>query len=123
MGFAAPGLTEEQDGPVLLDEPQCGQVLDEFSVQRGLELKVEVGQCPSEREPGKAQSGGQLPVDGGRCLLADDPGQELDMAPLPGLGLFGQGGEALGRTVQTQVAEVVFQLFIKGVGHDPAPAS
>ena len=91
-----------------------------FLSTRGLELEVEVGERAAEREAGEAQTGGQLPVDGGRGLLAHHPGQELDVAPLLGLGLFGQGGEALGRAVESQIAEVVLQLLIEGVGHDPA---
>ena len=100
VGLAAPGLAEEEDRPVLLDEPQRGQVVDELSVHAGLELEVEVRKRPPEGEAGEAQPCGQLAVDRGRRLLADHPGQELDVAPFLGLGLFGQGGEALGRSVE-----------------------
>ena len=120
MGLAAPGLAEEQDGTVLLDEPERGQVVEQLAVEGGLELEVEVGQRPAEREAGEAQACRELPVDRGGCLLPDHPGQELDVAPLLGLGFLGQGGEALGRAVEPQVPEVVFQLLIEGVGHDPA---
>ena len=91
-----------------------------LAVEGGLELEVEVGECPAEREAGESQACSELPVDRGRRLLTDHPGQELDMAPLLGLGFLGQDGEALGRAVEPQVPEVVLQLFIEGVGHDPA---
>ena len=68
----------------------------------------------------KRRRAAELPVDRGRRLLPDHPGQELDVAPLLGLGFLGQGGEALGRAVEPQVPEVVFQLLIERVGHDPA---
>lgn len=44
MGLAATGLAEEEDRPVLLDEPERGQVMDQLGVDGGLELEVEVGQ-------------------------------------------------------------------------------
>ncbi len=45
------------------------------------------------------------------------------MAPLLLFGFFGQEGEALGRSGQAQVPEIVFELLIEGVRHDPAPVS
>jgi hypothetical protein len=42
VGLAAAWLTEEHDGPVLLDESQDGQVVDGLAVDRGLELEVGV---------------------------------------------------------------------------------
>lgn len=89
-GLAAPGLTEEEDRSVLLDEAERGQVVDQFAVEGGLELEVEVDQRPPEREPGEAQTGSQLPVDSGCGLLTHHPGQELDVAPFLCFGLFCQ---------------------------------
>ena len=83
-------------GP-MADEAQRGQVRDQLAIEGGLELEVEVRHGAPEREAGEAQAGRQLAVGGGRGLFADDPGQELDVAPFLVLGLFGQGGEALGR--------------------------
>ena len=97
VGLAAAGLTEEQDRPVLVDEPQRGEVLDELAVDGGLELEVEVVDGLVEREPGVTQPGRQAPVAGGGGLFGDEPGEELDVGPVIGAGVFGEGGEALRR--------------------------
>ena len=52
------------------------------------------------------------PVAGGVGLLGDQPGEEVDVGPLSGAGVLGEGGEHLGGPVQLQVAEVVLDLFV-----------
>ncbi len=88
MGFAAAGLSEEQDGPVLFDEPQGGEIVDEFSVDGGLELEVEVVDGSPVRELGVSQSGGESAVSGVAGLFGNDPGEVFDMRPSFGCGLF-----------------------------------
>jgi hypothetical protein len=123
VGLAATGLTEEQQGAVLGDEPQRGQVGDEFAVDGGLELEVEVLDGATEGEPGVTQPGGQAAVGGRRCLFGDHLGQELDMGPAVPAGLFRQRGEAFRGPTQLQVAEVVLQLLVEaGGGHRVASA-
>ncbi|MEI2705369.1 MAG: hypothetical protein V9E89_08940 [Ilumatobacteraceae bacterium] len=58
---------------------QGGEVLDEFAVNAGLELEVEVLESTPVGEPGVAQPGGESPVAVGGGLLGDEPGEELDM--------------------------------------------
>ena len=82
------GLTEEQNRPVLIDEPQGGEVLDEFAVHRWLELEVEVGEPSAVREPGVTQPGGESSVPIGGGLLGDESGEELDVGPVVGAGLL-----------------------------------
>ena len=82
--LAAAGLSEKQDGPVLVDEPQGREVLDEFAVNGGLELVVEVIDGAPERELGVAQPGSETPVPVGGGLLGDELGEELDVGPLFG---------------------------------------
>jgi hypothetical protein len=122
VGLAAPGLAQEHDGAVLLDEPQRGQVLDELPVDRRLEVVVELLEAAHVGEPGIAQPGGQAPVGGGSHLFGHHRRQVLDVAPVLLLGPVGDRGEALGRPGQLQVAEVVLQLLVGGgLGHGRAP--
>jgi hypothetical protein len=120
MRLPASGLTEEQNGPVLLDEPQSGEVLDEFAVDRGLELEVEVRDGLAKREPGVAEPGSETPVAGVDRFLVEQPGEELDVGPVVCLGVVGESGEHLGGPVQFQVAAVVLDLLVEpGGGHAP----
>ena len=82
MRLAASWLTEEENWPVLVDEPQGGEVLDELAVDRGLELEVEVLDGLAEREPGVAQPRREPPVAGVDRFLVEQPGEELDVGPL-----------------------------------------
>ena len=113
MGLAAAGLAQERDRAVLGDEPQGGEIVDEFAVHGWAGTRSRSRRRCAGRGTGRSAAGrrdaGWWSAGG---LLGDDPGQELDMAPLLGLGLFGQGGEALGRPSELQVAEVVFELLI-----------
>ena len=113
VGFAAAGLAQEQDGPVLLDEAQGGEVCDEFGVDAGLELEVEVLDGLVERELRVAQPGCEAPVAGVDGLLVEESGQELDVGPLVLVGVFGEGGEDLRGSVELQVAEVGLDLLIE----------
>ncbi len=112
VGFAAAGLSEEQDRPVLVDEPQGGEVLDELAVDRRLELVVEVLNGAPVREFGVTQSGGEAPVAVCCCLFGDETGEELDVGPVLGFGLLGEGREHAGGGIEFEVAEVGFDLFI-----------
>ena len=124
VGLAATGLAQKQHGPVLTDEAQRGQIGHELSIQARLELEIEIVHRPPVGEAGEAQPRREPTVGSRGGLFADDLGQELDMTPLLGLGLFGQGGEALRRTSELQVAEVVFELLIKPRrAHWPSPRS
>jgi hypothetical protein len=113
VGFAAAGLTEEQDRPVLVDEPQRRQVLDQLAVDRWLELVVEVVDAAPVREPRVTQSGRQPAIPVGGCLLGDESGEELDVRPVLGAGLVGERREHACSSVQLQVAEVGFDLFVE----------
>ena len=88
MRLAASWLTEEQNRPVLVDEPEGGEVLDEFAVDRGLELEVEVVDGLVEREPGVAEPGGEAPVAGVDRFFIEQAGEELDVSPVVGLGVI-----------------------------------
>src|SRR5690606_33760927 len=90
VGFAAAGLTEEQDRAVLFDEPQGGEVLDEFAVDGGLELEVEVVDGLVEREPGVAQPGGEAPIARRGGFFGDEACEELDVGPVVGAGVVGE---------------------------------
>jgi hypothetical protein len=79
VGLAAAGLTEEQDRPAGVHEPQRGEVIDELAVDGGLEREVELVDGLAEREPGVAQPCGEPPVAGRVGLLGDEPGEELDV--------------------------------------------
>ena len=116
VGLAAPGLAQEHDGPVLLDEAQAGQVLDQFAVDRRLELEVEVGHAAHVGEAGVTQSSGEPTVGGGGHLFGHHRGQVLDVAPVLVLGPLRDRGEALRRPPELQVAEVVLQLLVGGRG-------
>ena len=98
-----------------------GEVFDEFAVDRGLELEVEVGDPAPVGEPGVAQSGGEAAVAVGGGLFGDEPGEELDMRPLVGAGLFGEGGERRPSGVQAEVAEVGFDLLVEAGAHASSP--
>jgi len=115
-------VAEEEDGSVLVDEPQRGQVLDELAIDRGLELVVEVVDAAPVREPCVTRPGGEAPVAIGGGLLGDQPGEELDVGPVDGLGLLGEGGEHARGGVQLQVAEVDFDLFVE-THADTSPSS
>jgi hypothetical protein len=91
VGLAAAGLAEEQDRPVLVDEPQGGEVLDELAVDRRLELVVEVVDAAPVGELGVTQSGGEAPVAVRGCLFGDEAGEELDVGPVLGLWLLRRG--------------------------------
>ena len=119
VGLAAAGLAEEQDRPVLVDEPQRREVLDEFAVDGWLELVVEVVDGAPVREPRVAQPGGEASVAVGGGLLGDQSGEELDVGPVVGAGLLGEGGEHAGSGVQFEVAEVGFDLFVEPLTPTP----
>jgi hypothetical protein len=112
VGLAATGLTEEQDRPSGVHEPQRGEVVDEAAVDGGLELEVELGDGLAEREPGVAQPRREAPVAGGVGLFGDQAAEELDVGPVVAAGVLGEGGEHFGGAVELEVAEVVFDLFV-----------
>lgn len=72
VGHAAAGLSEEQHRSVFLDEAQAGEVLDEFAVNCGPEVEVEVGHAPVEREPRIAHPCCEAPVAVGCGLRGDE---------------------------------------------------
>ena len=121
VGLAGAGLAEQQDGPALLDEPQGREVGDEFAVNGGLEVEVELVDGAAEREPRVAQPGGHAPVTRGGGLVADELGEELDVGPVLALRGLGQGGEGLGGAVQLQIPEVVLEPLVQPRGHDDTP--
>ena len=101
---------------------QRRQVLDEFAVDGWLELEVEVVDAAPVREPRVTQPGGEATVSVGGGLLGDESGEELDVGPVFGAGLFGEGGEHAGGGVQLEVAEVGFDLFVEAHA-DTSPSS
>ncbi len=72
---------------------------DEFGVDAGLELEVEVLDGLVERELRVAQPSCEAPVAGVDGLFVEEPGQELDVGPAVGAGVLGEGGEDLGGAV------------------------
>ncbi len=115
-----PGWAEEQDGAVLVDEPQRGEVLDELAVHGRLELEVELVEASPVGEAGVAQPGGEAPVAVRGGLLADEPSEELDMRPVLCPGLFSECGEAAGSGVKVEVAEIGLDLLVE-TGHASSP--
>ena len=79
MCLTASWLSEDQDGPVLIDEPQGGEVLDEFAVDRGLDLLVELVDGAPVWKPGTAQACRKAPVAISGGLGGDKAGEELDV--------------------------------------------
>ena len=79
MGFAAAGLSQEDDRAVFVDEAQRGEVLDEFGVDAGLEVEVEVFDAAPDGEAGVAQARRQSPVAVGGGLFGDELCEELDV--------------------------------------------
>ncbi len=123
VGLAAAGLAEKQNRPVLFNEPQGRKVLDEFAVDRWLELVVEVVDAAPVGELGVTQTGGEAPVSIRGCLIGDEAGEELDVGPVLALCFFGKGGEHAGGGVQLEVAEVGFDLFIDTHADASTPSS
>jgi hypothetical protein len=120
--FAATGLTEEQDGAVLVDEPQRRQVLDQLAIDRRLELVVEVVDAAPVRESRVTQPGREATISIGGGLLGDESRKELDVGPVVGFRLLGEGGEHARSSVQLQVAEVGLDLFVEAA-HPTSSAS
>lgn len=124
VGLAAAGLAEQQDRGAVGDEPQAGEVVDEFAVDGGLEVEVEVGQGPAGGEVGEPQPGGQPAVAGGGGLLGDQFGEERGVGQVGVAGAVQQGGQDLRGAVQLQVAQVVFELLIdSALVHHPSRLS
>jgi hypothetical protein len=121
VGLAAAGLAEEQDRPAGVHESQRGEVFDETPVDGGLELEVELGDGLAEREPGVAEPGGEPAVAGGVGLFGDETAEELDVGPVVGPGLLGEGGEHLDGPVELEVTEVVLDLLVHA--HAGSPSS
>ena len=94
-----PGWPKNRIGSVLLDETQRGQVARRACGRRSAGTEVEVGQGPPEGEPGEAQPCGQLPVDRGDACSPITRARNSMWLHSFAFGLFGQGGEALGRAV------------------------
>ncbi len=91
VGFAAAGLSEQQDGPVLVDEAERREVVDQLAVDGGLELVVEVVDAAPVGEAGVAQPCCEAPVAVGGGLLGDESGEELDVRPVLELWLARRG--------------------------------
>ena len=108
-------------GSAFFDEAQGGEVRDEFLVDGGLEGEVELVDGLAGGEAREPQPGGQASVAGGGALGGDHVRQVDHRWPVLGHGLLGQGGEALGRGVETEVAEVVLELLVgrRAGGHWP----
>ena len=98
---------------MLVDEAQAGEVLDEFAVHAGLEVEVEVVDAALEREAGVAHPCCEAPVAVRGGLGGDEPGEELDVGPVLGAGLLGEGREAAGGRVEAQVAQVGLDLLVE----------
>lgn len=123
MCFAAAGLTEEQDRPAGFHEPQRRQVVDELAVHGWLEREVELVDGLAEREPGVTQPCAETAVAGRVCLLCNESRQELDVRHVVRARLLGEDCEHFGGTVELQVAEVVFDLFVDAGAHPRSPPS
>ncbi len=108
-----PGWPRNRIGPVLVDEPQRREVLDEFAVDGGLELVVEVVDGLAEREPRVAQPGSQAPVPGRRWLARRRVGRGTRCGTSPRSWPLRRGWRTPRRPLQLEVAEVGFDLFVE----------
>ncbi len=106
VGLAAAGLAQEHDRSLFVDEPQGGEVGDELAVNRGLEVEIEVGDAAVEREAGVAHPCGQPAVSVRGGLDGDEAGEVVDVGPVLGPSLLGEGGEGSGSGVEFEVAEI-----------------
>src|SRR6266540_651578 len=71
------GRTEQDDVPVLLHEPQRGELGDELSIEVGLEIEVEIGQGLVDGIAGEAEPATKTPRLSGFVLQLQEPLQNL----------------------------------------------
>ena len=94
------GLAEEEDGRFSSMKRSVARSSTSLRSTLGWNSKSKSPRVRRKGKRAKRSRAASLRLTVASGLLADDPGQELDVAPLLGLGLFGQGGEALGRAVR-----------------------
>ena len=123
VGFADAGRAEEDDVAAFAQIPAGGQFVDQLGVERGLGLKIKVGQTLYRREARK------LEVQGDRALVAfgefavEEVAEEVAVAPLPGGCALRGLVESVAGNRQTEAGQPAGGLGLEDVGAHPATSA
>lgn len=120
--FAHAGRADEQHVGGVVEEPQSGQIVDEFGINGWLGVKVKVGQPPGCRKGGEPFQAGLASLVGGIDLDGQQPFQKRGVGQLGGVGVFQFAGQRLGCRTKFEVGQMAAELLVeRGLTHDRPP--